>query len=332
MCQQSYLSSLSSSICRFLCSNCFIILLLFSITFLSCGCSFLSNLFTTAQENGNCFTLFHKSENRELETIAINSGLSESAVVRGSVNESVNIEMSIKSFAPNEIMRFRVDFHEDEYTTLNEPVSGRFIIHDNKQIAVIRQKSYRIEPGKYYIFYISKLTDELLPSPYVTDCRDYDQTVIDDNNKSNTLGATKSNQNETINLLLSTPASKANCIMGCIAKQTIKTCNCFPPELPFFFTGTSNASENVLKWCDWRERPPISNWKDKPSHLTWFQFCFNVHEEACNKECKADCRIDRYTILKEEMDWPSKERIVRLLIFCVQVYKYSIYLENINLI
>lgn len=66
--------------------------------------SYLSNLFTTAQEHGNCFTLFHKSNSTELEMIAIESGLSESAVVRGLNNESVDIEMSMKPFAPNEII------------------------------------------------------------------------------------------------------------------------------------------------------------------------------------------------------------------------------------
>lgn len=163
--------------------------------------SSLSNLLTTAQENGNCFTLFHKSTSTELEDIAINSGLSESAVVRGSINESVNIESSLKPFAPNEIIRLRVNFHEEEYTTLNEPVSGRFIIHDNRNIAVIREKSYRIEPGKYYIFYLIKITDELLPEPYFTDCRDY--RITDDS-------AELESQNKTGNLLLNAPSSKSN--------------------------------------------------------------------------------------------------------------------------
>lgn len=253
-----------------------------------------------------------------MEEIAINSGLSESAVIRGSINESVNIEMSLKPFAPNEIVRMRVNFNVDEYTTLNEPVSGRLIIHDNKQVGVIRQKSYRIVPGKYYIFYITKMTDELLPAPYVTNCRDYDATFERQKNVNN----------ESVNIFLSTPSSKENCIIGCIARKTIVTCNCWPPELPFLYTESSNASENMLKWCDWRERPAIANWKDKPGNMTWFQYCFSIHENDCNQECKSDCRsvgwsgpvhshnsvfisIDRYTILKEEIEWPSKERIVR---------------------
>ncbi|KAH9521784.1 amiloride-sensitive sodium channel [Dermatophagoides farinae] len=297
-------------------------------------CIYLSNLFTTAQEHGNCFTLFHKSNSTMLETISIESGLSESAVVRGLNNESVDIEMSMKPFAPNEILRFRVNFEEDEYTTLNEPISGRFIIHDNSQIAVIREKSYRIKPGKYYIFYISKYTDRLLPAPYVTDCRDYD--VYNNNNNSNNNNnadghkmMTNSNNNnisndslqmlqnqqsmekteESNNLLFRAPASKANCVIGCMARKTIETCNCWPPELPFLFNAQLNASENQLKWCDWREKPPIKKWQDKSSNQTWFQYCFNKHEDECNSHCKSDCRIDRYRIISEEIEWPSKERI-----------------------
>ncbi|UXI15550.1 hypothetical protein NH340_JMT01493 [Sarcoptes scabiei] len=303
-------------------------------------CIYLSNLFTTAQENGNCFTLFHKSNSTELEEIAIESGLSESAVVRGLNNESIDIEMSLKPFAPNEIIRFRLNFQEDDYTTLNEPISGRFIIHDNNQIAVIREKSYRIRPGRYYIFYISRFTDKLLPAPYVTDCRDYDssrsnppksiessktieQDVSDssESKDSNRLRRDLSDSTEmenqtssssssvSMNILFRAPASKSNCVIGCLARKTIEKCNCWPPELPFFYNPNLNASENNLKWCDWREKPPIKDWKVKENNLTWFQFCFNLHEDACNQQCKADCRIDRYRIISEEIDWPSNERI-----------------------
>lgn len=193
--------------------------------------SLLSNLLTTAQENGNCFTLFHRSSSGRttdrLEEIAIKSGLSESAVVRGSVNESVNIEMSLKPFAPNEIVRFRVNFQQEEYTTLNEPVSGRFIIHDNREIAVVREKSYRIEPGKYYIFYLTKETDELLEAPYFTDCRKYGgkrakegssaaavpAAAAPETEVANKTAAAKEESNKTASdsiLLFEEPSSKSN--------------------------------------------------------------------------------------------------------------------------
>lgn len=159
-----------------------------------------------------------------MEEIAIKSGLSESAVVRGSVNESVNIEMSLKPFAPNEIVRFRVNFQQEEYTTLNEPVSGRFIIHDNREIAVVREKSYRIEPGKYYIFYLTKETDELLEAPYFTDCRKYGSKNVKEGsvgtgpemevgNKTVVTKEKIKNENNTASdsiLLLEEPSSKSN--------------------------------------------------------------------------------------------------------------------------
>lgn len=304
----------------------------------------LSNLLTTAQENGNCFTLFHRSGTTkdELDEIAIKAGLSESAVVRGSANESVNIEMSLKPFAPNEIIRFRVNFQEEEYTTLNEPVSGRFIIHDNREIAVVREKSYRIEPGKFYIFYLTKETDELLEAPYFTDCRKYNaggkesvseasdgkkadnKTVVANATATATAikeeAASKNSSAAAVSdnlILLEEPSSKSNwygktvlfclvltycficSILTCISRKTIATCNCWPPELPFLYTGSSDNgtvngttanSMNSLHWCDWREKPPIVNASDKPNHLTWFQYCFNTHEEACNAACKPDCR------------------------------------------
>ncbi|KAJ6219496.1 hypothetical protein RDWZM_005308 [Blomia tropicalis] len=247
---------------------------------------------------------FAPNEINDLDEIAINSGLSESAVVRGSVNESVNIEMSLKPFAPNEIVRFQANFHTDEYTTLNEPVSGRFIIHDNRELAVIGEKSYRIEPGKYYIFYITKLTDELLPLPYPTDCRYYSfDKSIDENN---------TDYDQFDSMFIKSPTSKSNCIIGCIAKKTVQTCKCWPPELPYLYIGLEiNNTKANLSWCNWRERPPIDSGIEKPTHLTWFQYCFNVHESECNKWCKSDCSINRFQISKEEIEWPSRERIER---------------------
>lgn len=97
-------------------------------------------------------------------------------------------------------------------------------------------------------------------------------------------------KNGTMNVLFSAPASKTNCIIGCIAEKTTAMCNCWPPELPFVYTGDDNATEVSLKWCDWREKPQTDRWKEKPNHLTWFQWCFSAHEDECNKKCKPDCR------------------------------------------
>ncbi len=48
-------------------------------------------MITKSQELGNCFTLFHRSNSHVLRNIAINSGLAQSPVKRGTNYEAVNI-------------------------------------------------------------------------------------------------------------------------------------------------------------------------------------------------------------------------------------------------
>lgn len=79
---------------------------------------------------GNCFTLFHRSHSEILSDIAIQSGLSQSPVIRGS-GEAVDLDVADQPFHPNEIIRLKVDFMREEYTTLNDPISGYVVIHDD---------------------------------------------------------------------------------------------------------------------------------------------------------------------------------------------------------
>jgi hypothetical protein len=64
-----------------------------------------SNIITTSQELGNFFTLFYRSKTELLKNIAINSGLAQSSVKRGTNNEAVNMELSEEPFHPNEIFQ-----------------------------------------------------------------------------------------------------------------------------------------------------------------------------------------------------------------------------------
>ncbi len=229
---------------------------------------------TTSQDVGNCFTLFHRSKSEVLRNIAIDSGLSQSPVKRGKHNESVNIEQSIEPFHPNEVLRLKVDFHSEEYTTLNEPVLGHVIIHDSKDIPVVREKSFLIQPGHYYEFFINKQNEILLPLPYASDCIDYN--------------ASKSDGSNDFNEYLHNPLSRENCVIGCMAQKTIDKCDCWPPELPFIKGTVDDSQENKIKWCDWDSK--FSNKSVKPENMTWFRFCFSSNENGCNKKCKADCR------------------------------------------
>ncbi|XP_054152493.1 uncharacterized protein LOC128951269 [Oppia nitens] len=218
-------------------------------------CIKFANVITTAQDLGNCFTLFHRSRSEVLSDIAIDSGLSQSPVRRGTGDEAVNIELSEEPFHPNEILRLKLDFHSSDYTTLNEPVNGRIIIHDDNEAPTIREKSFTLTPGNYYEFYIS---------------------------------------------------SKENCIIGCMAQNTMDKCQCWPPELPFMRGTVADSQENSMNWCDWEtDFPDLS----KPADITWFQYCFTVHEQQCKSKCNSDCSIDRYRIIKEVRQWPATERI-----------------------
>ncbi len=240
-----------------------------------------TNLITTSQDLGNCFTLFHRSKSEVLKNIAIESGLAQSPVKRGKDNESVNIELSIEPFHPNEVLRMKVHFNAHEYTTLNEPVLGHVIIHDSDEIPVVREKSFLIQPGHYYEFYVSKQIDLLLPRPYVTDCVNH--------NASNSDGS------DDINEYLHHPLSRGNCVVGCMAQKTMDKCNCWPPELPFIKGTVEDSQENKMKWCNWDSNPTTD--LIKPENMSWFQFCFSANENGCNKKCKSDCRSYQYSLI-----------------------------------
>jgi len=196
-------------------------------------------------------------------------------VKRGKDNNAVNIELSEEPFHPNEVIRLKVHFHKEEYTTLNEPVLGHMIIHDDKEMPVVREKGFLIEPGKYYEFFVRKQSDYLLPLPYSTDCVDHKNS--------------QSDGNQNINEYLHNPLSRGNCIIGCMAQHTMDKCNCWPPELPFIKGTTEDAQENRMKWCDWDQT--VYEGLVRPQNLTWFQFCYSTNEEKCNGKCKYDCRL-----------------------------------------
>lgn len=105
--------------------------------------------------------------------------MSQSPVTRGNAgngNDSsaaVDVEQSEKPFHPNEVARLKINFTRDEYTTLNEPIFGYVIVHDDDEAPPVRERSFLIMPGNYYEFFLSKQTEMLLKKPYATDCVEY---------------------------------------------------------------------------------------------------------------------------------------------------------------
>ena len=154
---------------------------------------------------------------------------------------------------------------------------GHIVIHDDDQSPPIREKNFYIYPGFYYEFFILKQSDILLPKPYATDCVDY---------MSQPINISRLDSNEYLNH----PLSREDCIIGCMAENTMLRCNCWPPELPFLRGTDIESMENQMKWCDWNTGPPNVNSEQKNTNDSWFKFCFTEHESTCNKKCKLDCQ------------------------------------------
>ena len=108
----------------------------------------------TFQGNQMCFTMFHASATSHATKLVPRSGIATSAVVVG--NSVINIEESERPMQPNEVIRFLVNFRLHEATNLNEPPSGRVIIHDPKDIPAVRLSSMYIKAGNYYEIYMSE--------------------------------------------------------------------------------------------------------------------------------------------------------------------------------
>lgn len=120
-------------------------------------CRTFANIITTSQPIGNCFTLFHRSYKKVSTMAQIASGYSQSPVLKGATNEPVTIEISERTFSPNEVVRIKVNFTGADYTTLNEPVMGSIIVHDSSVAPAVRLKMLEITPGHYYDFFLTKV-------------------------------------------------------------------------------------------------------------------------------------------------------------------------------
>ena len=228
------------------------------------------NLIESVQTEGNCFTMFGRSENDFLENIAIKSGLWQSPVIRGT-GDALNLEISEQPFHPNEIFRIMVNFSVNENTVNNDKIMGYVMIHDKNELPPIREKSFTIYPGFYYEMYVEKETDKYLSKPYETDCVKYDLK--------------ESVQKKSF---IPRVLSRESCIMNCMAEMTVQNCGCWPPELPFVLIANNNT-EQRLKWCSWRDGTNIHTNNNKSESSNWFRYCFTNHENKCTGQCKLQC-------------------------------------------
>lgn len=261
----------------------------------------------TFQGNSMCYTMFHASDTSQITKLAPRSGIATSAVVVGST--VINIEESERPMQPNELIRFLVNFQLHEATSLNEPPSGRVVIHDSKDIPAARMSSTYMEAGKYYEIYISEQVSELLPAPYESNCTNYWKQNI---------GAYENVSKEKFpHPMIQKPLSQSSCYMGCLGKRTKASCGCWPPEIPYLAVA-SFKGKATAKLCNWLKSSKNKKAKgknetaqeaDNSNAIKKFNECLVKNEQYCSQQCPKDCTQKRYFTTVQSYEWPSDERI-----------------------
>ncbi|XP_054153846.1 acid-sensing ion channel 1A-like [Oppia nitens] len=257
------------------------------------------SVLTSLQKYGVCFTYFHrmaeavKRRNRDCELLN-------------------NCSPKQSMFDTNEIMKFEIDFEPNEYTTTELPVSGRIQIHDNTEIGNSLSNVYSIEPGFYYQFYIRRQSTQMLPSPFQTNCLNYEQQ------NGHKLNQTKD--------FAAFPLSRKQCANTCVSTFSTEKCICWPPELPYFHN-TSLDPKRKLRWCEWRFKPAVE----------LYGSCRNKDERMkCETNCQPNCWTDNYEVSVQKLsfqfsgsEWQSEDLSTKAMISVRYgttehtLYKYS---------
>ena len=260
----------------------------------------------TFQGNQMCYTMFHVTDMTDTTKLIPRSGVGTSAVVVGS--KVINIEDSERPMHPNEVVRFLVNFRLHEATNLNEPPSGRVIIHDPKDIPAVRLGSTYIQAGNFYEIYMSEQVSELLPAPYTANCTNYVKENLELYNVT---------WEKMPHPFFQKPLSQSSCYMGCLATKTMERCKCWPPEIPYLATA-SNRGKSKMKLCNWlksstdrksKNKNQTAQEADNINALNRFNECLVKNERYCSKMCGKDCTQRRFFTTVQSYQWPSDERI-----------------------
>lgn len=186
----------------------------------------------------------------------------------------MRVEIANQPFQPNEVLRFRVNYSAEEYTSLVDNIFGTITIHDPTVIPDTRGKRVNIFPGKYYEFQIVEQLNKLLPPPYNTNCTDY---MMNNGIRYNVSGP--------VHPYLDAPLSQEDCMKGCIAENTMKTCNCWPMEVPFLIGFKDHPKINNTLWCDWGKSAD----GNETLANEIFTNCSSRFETGCRDQCPRDC-------------------------------------------
>ena len=122
------------------------------------------------------------------------------------------------------------------------------------------------------------------------------------------------------NIFFQKPLSRSSCFMGCLGKETVKSCGCWPPEIPYLSVESSKGNSKA-KLCNWLKssqkfhdsKPKKANETaqeaDNSNAINTFKECLVRHESYCGQQCSQDCIQKRYFSTVQSYEWPSNERI-----------------------
>ena len=116
------------------------------------------------------------------------------------------------------------------------------------------------------------------------------------------------------------PLSRSSCFMGCLGKETVKSCGCWPPEIPYLSVESSKGNSKA-KLCNWlkssqkfadskpKKENETAQEADNSNAINTFKECLVRHESYCKQQCSQDCIQRRYFSTVQSYEWPSDERI-----------------------
>lgn len=207
----------------------------------------------TAQGKGNCITLFHEASSTS-SNLSTSVGKDFDPLFSLGNDWKSNPKLlpvrigKEKDFVPLELIKVVLDFGPENYTDLRKEPGGEIMFHDNRTIPLESSLSYRLEPGKEYMFLLKKSTTLSLPPPFTTRCTDY--------YGSNWIRYQRKEAMLTDDDSL--PLSRTHCIEQCILRKTLFQSRCWPKQIPFVASSldvqSNRRNESLqtrasLLWC-----------------------------------------------------------------------------------
>lgn len=230
-----------------------------------------------------CWSLFHVSR---FGDPSIEFGYGEAPFISESYDDDSLDSSSEQAIEPNELLRFQINFTSSEKPFEKITSQAYMYIHPKSAIGrnvferVNLKKSRDITTDVKIMFYRN------LPAPYETDCHNYTQAAL---NRRHGLDP------ETYEHPYLFPLSEEDCFSGCISRAAIKSCNCWPPEIPYLMVQNTTNSPSLCMWTTEHDfstcyGDQINSCRDRcPTECAYTEFLTSIHSDKLWIDENVDC-------------------------------------------